>query len=122
MKKPPEAPLFDWAADRIVPSAAEARQRRDTGMRSSVEHADDVSPSWSDRALALVAQYAQKHPEFMAEDAREYAHKSGLPVPPDGRAWGAVIQRAHRAGLIMAVGYAPSRSSNQSPKVLWGRP
>ena len=54
---------------------------------------------------------------FLAEEVRNFA--TGLDLPPDGRAWGVVFRSAAREGLIVKAGYAPAKSSNLSPKVLW---
>lgn len=99
----------------------DARRKADDGMSRSVAHADRVEPAWSERAILWVIIYARYHAEFMAEDARAHAHAGGLPNPPDRRAWGAVFKSAARAGHIVKIGYAPAKSSNLSPKVLWGR-
>jgi hypothetical protein len=56
--------------------------------------------------------------KLLAENVRNWASDK-LPDPPDGRAWGAVMQRARRAGYIRKVGYREAQSSNLSPKVLW---
>ena len=106
-----ETPLLDWA---------EATRRRDAGIAASVEHADQVNANWSARASEYLLDYARRAGgAFLAEQVREYAHGEGLEYPPDGRAWGAVLSRAARAGLIRQIGYAPAKSSNRSPKVLW---
>lgn len=99
-----------------------AEQRRDDGIRRAVEHADAVVMDWSSHALVKLLEYAAMHDIFMVEDVRVYAEVKGLPAPPDGRAWGAVVQRAAKSGQIIKLGYAPARSSNLSPKVQWGRP
>lgn len=98
----------------------EAESKRDDGISRSVDHADRKEPNWSDAALFMVRRYARMSgAPFMAEDARAFADKMGLNDPPDGRAWGAVFQRARKSGLIEMVGYAPAKSSNCSPKCLW---
>jgi len=98
----------------------DAEVLRDLGIERSVEHADQVMDGWSDWALEAVRQYAGGHPDpFLTEDVRDWAAKRGLPKPPDDRAWGAVMQRAKRAGYIDNVGYGSARSSNLSPKILW---
>lgn len=105
------APLLDWI---------EATRRRDVGIAASVKHADQVSADWSARASVHLLDYARRAGgSFLAEQVREYAHAEGLEYPPDGRAWGAVLSRAAKARVIRPIGYAPARSSNRSPKVLW---
>jgi hypothetical protein len=99
----------------------DAEALRDIGIERAVEHADHAVDGWSDWALEAVRQYASRHPDdpFLTEDVRDWAWKRGLPKAPDDRAWGAVMQRARRAGYIGNVGYRSARSSNLSPKILW---
>ena len=89
-----------------------AREARDQGIRTAIEHADDVTPRWSDKAFELLCEHAQRHAEFTSEDVR-FAAKDSIPAPPDGRAWGGVFQRAARAGIIARAGYVQARD----PKV-----
>lgn len=59
---------------------------------------------------------------FMAEDVREFARGvDGFEDPPDGRAWGSVVMRAAKAGIIKRIGYAPMKSPNchANPKSVW---
>lgn len=90
--------------------------RRDAGIARSSEHASD---RWTELAVGIVAAYARQHAAFLTEDVRAYAKSLGLADPPDGRAWGGVMKRARARRIIVACGYAPSKSSNLSPKVLW---
>jgi hypothetical protein len=41
---------------------------------------------------------------FMCEDVREYA-SNHLPTPPTNRAWGAIILRAKKDGIIKHYGF-----------------
>ena len=68
-----------------------------------------VPPGWPERALEALLAAGRRLGRFTVEDARELA---GLEAPTDRRAWGAVVNRAARRGLIRRVGYAPARSSN----------
>jgi hypothetical protein len=99
----------------------DAEARRDIGIADSAEHAEFDMPGWLDDAVTCVGRYAgtRRGETFLAEDARYWARLQGLPNPPEQRAWGAVIRRAHREGHIERVGYGPARSSNLSPKILW---
>jgi len=91
-----------------------ARLARDVGAEAAVAHANAVIESWSDRAAAMLREYGQTSAEvgatFTAEDVRGFAEDNGLPAAPDARAWGVVIMRARRAGLIKHAGYETSKS------------
>ena len=94
-----------------------ARARRDDGIERAGDHAGE---RWKRLARGFLLEFLSSHRErFLAENVREFAEIRGLEAPPDGRAWGAVIQSAARERLIRKVGYAPARSSNLSPKVQW---
>jgi hypothetical protein len=89
-------------------------------MKSAVEHADRVSHAWSALAFMFVQQYASRRTEgerFLTEDIVKAASEWGVTDPPDRRAWGAVINRAVRAGFIVRDGYREDRYC--SPKSLW---
>lgn len=96
----------------------DARARGELGAARAANRAGE---GWKIAALAAVEAYCIAHPgeTFMAEQIREWA--THVPPPPDGRAWGHVMQAARRYGIIEAAGYAPAVSSNGSPKVLWRR-
>lgn len=98
----------------------DAIARRDLGIERSADHAERVADGWKARARGYLLEFLATNPgEFLGEQMREFAELRGMDFPPDGRAWGAVLQSAARAGLIVKRGYAPARSSNLSPKVLW---
>lgn len=73
------------------------------------DHADRVTPAWSDRALAALRAYCATHVDVMAEDVRAYAATLGVPQPPDRRAWGAVMLRAKAAGWIKHAGFTRAK-------------
>lgn len=91
------------------------------GMDRAVDHADRVTPGWSDRAYQLLEQYAVSHWQFMTEDVRNWAHKLGLPEAPSGRAWGAVALRGCREGIISREGYRKTVNplAHGTPATLW---
>ena len=92
-------------------------KRRDDGIQRAADHAGDM---WQKYARGYLMEYLSTNPgPFLGEQLRWFAEDRGLPFPPDGRAWGTVLQSAARAGLIRKVGYAPAKSSNLSPKVQW---
>lgn len=96
--------------------------RRDTGMALAVAKADRDREGWSEDALEAVRLFTLAHPgqQFLAEAVRHWCEDIELlDAPANERAWGAVMRRAAKDGLVRKVGYAPSVSSNLSPKTLW---
>jgi hypothetical protein len=97
-----------------------ARMKGHAAAQAAADHADRVRVQWTATAVAFLRTYVAKHRgAFLAEDVRAASLAWGLPEAPDGRAWGHVMKRAEREGVIVAVGYSGARSSNGSPKVLW---
>ena len=92
---------------------------------SSVEHADAVIPSWSDNAFALLVAYLGKHDgEFCSDQVRSWATNNGLEEPPNRHAWGAVMLRAKREGLIKKNGmgtyhFPDSPNTHGKPTNFW---
>lgn len=99
-----------------------AESRRDVGIETAEEKANRDKVGWSEDAMHGLELYCLAHDdkEFLAEEVRDWtAEMSLVGEPENGRAWGGVFQRAARQGMIVRVGYAPSKSSNLSPKCLW---
>jgi hypothetical protein len=71
--------------------------------------------NWGGMAYACLVSYAHEHQEFTTELVRAYSEGNGLPAS-NGSAWGPVIRRALREGLIEFAGYEqssmPSRHLN----------
>jgi hypothetical protein len=100
-----------------VPTAAQSWQQRELGLERSASSAGIV---WRERALGYLREFVARHrAPFLAEHVRAYAESRGFADPPTAKSWGPVMQRAARERIIVAHAYAPARSSNGSPKVLW---
>ena len=98
------------------------QSRRDMSMALAVAKADRDREGWSEDALAAVRVFVRAHPDeqFLTEAVRQWCVEMQFIEPADNeRAWGAVMRRAAKDGLVRKVGYAPSMSSNLSPKTLW---
>lgn len=89
-----------------------ARRARDKGMKKAIDHADEVHPSWSERAYELLKAFILVQKEkFLAEDFRMAIISAGLiEEPPHNRAFGGLFMRACKAGLIERVEYAPVKN------------
>jgi len=102
---------------------AEAERLRDEGMERAADHAEREIPEWRNEARRILEITAALHRNFTSEDIKIQADIRGLPRPPEPRAWGAVIQRAARDGIIRKVGWADStsRTCHCRPMQLWTR-
>ena len=100
---------------------ADVAVRRDDAIESVARKADEIDAQWTERAYATLFLYCMHHKTpFIIEQAREWGEGLGLIIPPhDSRAWGAVVRRAAKGGLIVKCGFAAAKSSNLSPKVQW---
>lgn len=101
----------------------EAKFLRDIGISTAVTAADSQNPLWQHRAMDSLIEFLKTNKqEFMTEDFRNWAEKEqGLPVPPSGRAYGAVMTSAFKNKLINHNGYG--RTSNplahRTPASVW---
>lgn len=81
---------------------------KEDGIERSLNHANQESPNWSDRALTLLKEFLTYcSTPFMTENFRAYAQKMGLEEPPSKRAFGGVITKAKGLGWIKSVGLGP---------------
>lgn len=93
---------------------------RDEGIQKAIDNANEASPSWSEMAFKFLQGFAARNKEFMAEQVRE-ASLEQIPIPPSKRAWGAVIVRAAKCGLITRKGYrkVKNKKAHCTPATLW---
>lgn len=73
------------------------------GMTRAAEKADRECEGWQDMALGFLEDYVKKHRFFMAEDVR-LASEGIVPTPPSLRAWGQIMMKASKRGIIKSVG------------------
>ena len=79
---------------------------RDLGMERVAVSAGD---EWIARAYMLIRTLAKYKEEFTADTVHIAAANVGMPTPPDPRAWGPVMMKARRVGIIVKTGkYVPS--------------
>jgi hypothetical protein len=92
----------DFKADLRQIQRDEGERLKNEGMQRALFSADRKDPGWPDRAFEQLKKYLEFHgyKEFKSEDMRQWAYKRGLPRPPDERAWGSVIARANKQGII----------------------
>lgn len=126
--RPIQPSLFDLVKDLPPVTAApvldikQARAERDTGINRAVDHADRVSEGWSDRAYQFLLKFLSGHNgPFMAEEVRSAAALMDFELPPSARAWGAVILKAAKAGIIERVGIqkVKNKSAHCANAAVW---
>ena len=93
---------------------------RDKGIKKALDNANNTHNEWSDKAYDFLLKYIKYQPKFMTEDVRVASEKA-IPKPPSNRAWGSVILRAVRSGLINRVGFANVKNAkaHKTPASVW---
>jgi hypothetical protein len=84
---------------------------RDEGMARALDHAERETFLWGMRATQLLRAYAKNHCRFPTEDVVKFAERTNFPLPPEPRAWGAIIRMAVKAGLLRPYGYTRSKNA-----------
>ena len=104
----------------LFPTGAELR---DIGIERAVTHADRIYGDWSESAYRFLLTFLREIREGKIFKSEDVVTKSAgiIPVPPDARAWGGIMMRARKAGLIRNVGHAPSEvaAHHKGDKKLW---
>jgi hypothetical protein len=79
-------------------------QLRDEGMQLSTDSADLKYDKWSDQAYAFLLNYVKGcNVPFQTENIRESS--VGFVPEVNGRAWGSIIVKAMKNGVIKRIGY-----------------
>lgn len=103
-----------WVA--ISPEKVAQRLAQE-GIQRAVDAAEREHPGWAALAYEYVKLYAQQNQgkRFIGRDIVTASKKYGLIQPPNDKAFGKVIQRAARDGVIQRVGYAQDPNRHLSP-------
>jgi len=93
---------------------------RDEGIEQALNHANETAERWSEIAYDFLKRYMLDNPVFMAENVREAAANI-VPEPPSKRAWGGVLVRAAKEGLIIRMGFRNVKNARAhcTPATLW---
>jgi len=105
------------------PNRATGAMLAEQGAAAAAEHADAESPNWQDDALEMVRVFFAQFNEGMVEDVRAFAESRGFTQPPSKRAWGAVICKAARLGIVKKNGFRSVKNpkAHKTPATLWAR-
>jgi hypothetical protein len=95
------------------------RESRDREINRASFHAENINEGWNEKALRFIQSYPLN--KFMTEDVRLYAYQNGMEKPPSERAWGGVIKKAVKMGLLTCVGYQKVNNvkAHRTPAALW---
>lgn len=110
---------FDFSAFDRKAGQAEAR----AGAQEASDHAEaKTDQEWSAKAFKFLNEYIKTVGRFMAEDLRR-ASTDQVPEPPSLRAWGHIVGKAARVGLITRIGYekVKNRKAHATPAAVWQR-
>jgi len=96
------------------------QELRDIGIAQSVENADRQVKKWSFYAYEFLLTYIKTNKEFMAEDVR-VASEGIIQAPPSDRAWGAILVKGVKSGLIKRKGFKNVKNAKAhcTPATLW---
>ena len=77
---------------------------------------------FKEEAFTFLQTYMKSNRRFQVEDVRQ-ASVGIIPQPNDKRAWGSVIKKAQRLGLVKNVGYeaVSNPKANGTPASVWIR-
>lgn len=73
---------------------------REAMMHAATDHADRVSPHWSDVAYHFLENYCRTHEIITGEEVTKAARAWGLTEPPTTRAWGSLYVKAQNLNVI----------------------
>jgi len=95
-------------------------QLRDKGIKQALDNANDTHEKWSEKAYKFLVNYIKSNNQFMTEDVRLASEKE-IPIPPSNRAWGGIVVRASKAGLISRVGFSivKNAKAHKTPASVW---
>lgn len=99
----------------------DAQTLKNAGMATALQSAEEKEESWGDKCYNLLKEFVRIHrQEFMTEEFRRWA-ENRIAEPPSKRAYGAVIVRASKDGLITHQGYAPTNNAlaHRTPASVW---
>lgn len=122
---------YAWKQDRLREEGwrtvrerqAAIKRAAQDGINRAVEHAEEVTPGWSDVAFQFVKLHAMRNKgaRMTGYEIVQAALQYGVPKPPTDKAFGGPIQRAARSGILKKVGTVadPNPNRHGSEVALW---
>lgn len=96
-------------------------QLRDQGISRALQ---STEWGWQNEAYRLLKQFVKTSDPFrvfLVEDVRAFAKDQGLPDPPSNRAWGGIVVKAKKEGVVKQVGYSQVKNptAHKANAALW---
>lgn len=108
----------------ILDEIAEGEKRKQQGMQQAIDHANAVTPDWSNKARQfIINRFLPLHKRFMTEDIRSFAAMHDFELPCHGRAWGGVVAALAKDLLIINIGTDKVKNpkAHRTPATVWER-
>lgn len=94
----------------------QAERAKQQGIEASYQHAPSV---WKQAASEALMTLAKSKPEFTTDELWDLLAERGVHTG-EPRALGAIMQSAHRSGMIKSSGkYVASYRRHKAPIILW---
>jgi len=94
------------------------------GQNLALETADKLHEDWTLKAMAMLRQYCRIHGsghQFRGEQARFYCEANDIPQPGTKKAYGGLMAKLAKEGLIKRVGFSNTKDpkSHHAHCALW---
>lgn len=95
-------------------------QLKKAGMSLAIDSANNKHSGWSDMAFEFLQSYIRNNQVFLTEDLR-LKSTGVVPEPPSLRAWGGIMAKACKQGLIKKIGFQNVKNvkAHCTPATLW---
>jgi hypothetical protein len=102
---------------------AHGRELAEQGMERATCAQERRSEGWADHAMAYLKKFVVGRYAWSGEEFRNWAESTGLEKPLNASAYGGVLAKAKRDGLIVFVGYETSVNASRhlAPVRLWSQ-
>jgi hypothetical protein len=97
---------------------------KEIAIQRATDHQEKRLPGWNERALKMLMYFSRITDDFITEDFRYWAEKNGLEEPGEPRAYGGIVLKASRMGMIIPTGHfrnMKNPKSHENPKRVWRR-
>lgn len=123
--------LTDPAQISMPLEAPSGRDLRDRGIARAEEHAETLYEAWNNKAFKALESYlvevfpARVGGPFTCEEFRAWCqgNRQELAEPPSLRAFGGIILRAAKKGLIHKIGYIKVKNprAHMATAMMWAK-